>query len=82
MVTILRDLLSSLVDQRSWPVAHLTAITNAGPLIVTMSLSSATVGVDLDTVSVTFVKVPVGGMPVRFCRYCFQMREPSDALTA
>ena len=47
-----------------------------------MSMSPAIVGVDLDTVQLTLVTNPVALRLVKFCRFCFHTRDPSDALTA
>ena len=52
-----------------------------GPYIPITRRLPATVGVDLDTVELTLRMKPVLLKPVNFCKF-FQIRDPSDALTA
>ncbi|MED6179246.1 hypothetical protein PIB30_115327 [Stylosanthes scabra] len=82
MVKVLELWLSNLVCQTKSPVNLLRAITTAGPYIPTINNSSAMVGVALDTVQLTPATNPVGVNPVSSCKFFFQTRLPSHALTA
>lgn len=82
MVIKLRAWSSSLVFQTSFPFDLFTATTTAGPQSPKISQFPATVGVDLDTVELTLRVKPGLLIPVKFCKFCFQIRDPSAALTA